>query len=78
MYVIREEFTARPGKASALATLLKSVMTGLVPSADVRVLTDYVGPFNTVVMETRVADLAAFDQTMRDYATRRARTCATR
>jgi len=69
MYVIRETFTARPGKASSLAALLKKVMQQF-QQAEVRVLTDYVGPMNTVVMETRVADLAAFDASMREYGAR--------
>ena len=33
----------------------------------VRILTDFFGPFNTVVMETEVPDLADFDRRMKEY-----------
>ena len=57
MYIIRETFTARPGKASSLARLFKEIMADVV-GLKFRVLTDYVGEFNTVVMETEVDDFA--------------------
>lgn len=69
MYVIRETFTAKPGQASALARLFKDVMAEF-PQFKTRVLTDYIGTFNTVVMETEVNDLAAFDHMMAEYAAR--------
>lgn len=69
MYVVREIFTAKPGKASALAALFKDVMAG-VPEWPSRILTDAIADFNTVVMETEVEDLAAFERMMRDYASR--------
>jgi fumarylacetoacetate (FAA) hydrolase family protein len=68
MYIVRETFTAKPGKASALAALFKTVMAD-VPG-HVRVMTDAIGPFNTVVIDTEVEDLAAFEAMMRDYAAR--------
>ena len=69
MYVVRETFTARPGQASALARLFTQAMSGLT-QYKTRVLTDYIGGFNTVVMETEVDDLGAFEKMMADYASR--------
>jgi len=66
MLIVRETFQARPGMASQLAILIKQVMSGQ-SDLKVRVLTDAVGPFNTVVMETEVADLAEFERRMREY-----------
>jgi hypothetical protein len=68
MYIVRESFTAKPGKASSLAKLFKEVMA--LADLKTRVLTDFVADFNTVVLETETDDLAAFDRTMADYAAR--------
>jgi hypothetical protein len=68
MYIVRETFTAKPGKASALAAMFKNVMAG-VPG-HVRVMTDAIGTFNTVVIDTEVEDLGTFEALMRDYASR--------
>ncbi len=67
MYVLRESFIAKPGMASRLARLLKDVtskMTGKKP----RILTDMVGNFNYVEMETEIADLGALEALMKDYS----------
>ena len=69
MYVIRETFMAKPGMASKLANLLSEVVS-IQGEAKTRVLTDLVGPFNTVVMETEVADLTEFDRRMKDHTSR--------
>jgi hypothetical protein len=69
MYVLREEFTARPGQASKLAALFKDV-TALVPDYKTRVLTDAVASFNTVVLETEIADLSALDRLVQEYQSR--------
>lgn len=69
MYVIREVFTAKPGMASTLASLFKDVFSD-IPGFQMRVLTDYIGPFNTVVLESDVENLAVFDQHMAEYAAR--------
>ena len=68
MYVVREVFTAKPGSASTLAAQFKLVFKDLGGNA--RVLTDHVGPFNTVVLEVEVPNLSEFEQMMADYATR--------
>ena len=66
MILIRETFVAKPGKASQLAAMFKQALSGSL-GLKVRVLTDFVGPFNTVVMETEATDLAEFSQRMREY-----------
>ena len=67
MIIVREVFIAKPGMASRLAKLMKSVMRE-VPNARCRVMTDLTGQFNKVVMETEFESLLAFDQRMKDYA----------
>jgi hypothetical protein len=66
MYVIRETFVAKPGMASKLAKLLSETMSA-TSDFNVRVLTDFVGPFNTVVMETEVENLEEHGRRMKDY-----------
>ena len=68
MLIIRDVFTAKPGQASKLARLVKKVF-GNDPS--VRVMTDLVSEFNTVIMEHKVKDLAEFDENMRLYRERK-------
>jgi hypothetical protein len=69
MSVIREECTARPGQASKLAAMFKSVCGGL-PTYKTRVLRDAISTFNTVVIESQVPEMAAFDKMMAEYASR--------
>ena len=69
MYVIRETFTAKPGMASKLARLLSEVLSDEHKS-NTRVLTDFVGPFNTVVMETEVENLEEHNRRMKEHMER--------
>jgi len=69
MYVIRETFTARTGQASSLAKMFKQTM-GDLTQFKTRILTDYIATFNTVVMETEVDDLGAFEKMMAEYTSR--------
>ena len=64
MLIIREVFTAKPGHASKLAKLFKKGMGG---DSNVRVMTDMVGNYNTVVMEMQVNSLADFEKQMEEY-----------
>lgn len=64
MLIIREVLTAKPGQASKLAKLCKKVFGG-DPTA--RVMTDMVGNYNTVVIETQVNNLAEFEKQMEEY-----------
>ena len=70
MFVVRETFTAKPGKASALAALFKEALPQMMNGVKLRVLTDYIGPFNTVVLETEATDLGQFEKAMQEYMSR--------
>jgi len=68
MFVIRETFTAKPGMASKLAMMFKDLFTKEPRmNSKTRVLTDQVGAFNTVVLETETASLDAFEKEMQEY-----------
>jgi hypothetical protein len=69
MLVIRETFVARPGMASKLARQLYDAVSG--GPDRVRVLTDLMAQFNTVVIETEVDDLATFQKRMEEYRNNR-------
>ena len=69
MFVIRETFTAKPGKASALAGMFKQVM-GEMTTLKTRVMTDYIAGFNTVVLETEVQNLGDFEKELESYMSR--------
>ena len=64
MLIVREIFTAKPGHASKLAKLFKKVF-GHDPN--VKIMTDMVGDYNTVVMEMQVKSLQEFEKSMEDY-----------
>ena len=64
MLIVREVFTAKPGQASKLAKLFKKAMGG---ESNVRVMTDLVGEYNTVVIETQTNSLAEFEKEMEEY-----------
>ncbi|HEY4361765.1 MAG TPA: hypothetical protein VGN17_12375 [Bryobacteraceae bacterium] len=65
MIVVREYFIAKPGCASKLAAMIKDVMSGT--DYAVRIMTDLIGDFNQVVMETTLPDLAAFEARLKQY-----------
>ena len=66
MFIVRETFTAKPGKASTLAALFKDV-AGSMPRFKTRVSTDFVAKFNTVVLEIECENLAEFEKAMHEY-----------
>lgn len=73
MYIIRETFTAKPGQASKLAKMMKEIsasMPEMQARMKTKVMTDAVGDFNTVVMETEVEQFSEFEKMMKEYATR--------
>lgn len=69
MFVVRESFVAKPGMASKLAALMKQVFT-VIPGQKYRVMTDIVGDFNTVVIESEANDFAEFEKRMKEYSER--------
>ncbi len=64
MFIIREVFTAKPGQASKLAKLFKKAFSD---GQNVRVMTDYVGNYNTVVVEMQAKNLTEFEKEMEEY-----------
>ncbi len=60
MIIVRETFTAKPGCASKLAAQLKGALEAAMPGR-ARVLTDLIGPFNTVVLETAAGSVGEFE-----------------
>lgn len=64
MLIIREVFTAKPGQASKLAKLFKK---GFGSDPNMRIMTDMVGDYNTVVVEMSVPTLAEFERQMEEY-----------
>jgi hypothetical protein len=64
MFIIREVFTAKPGQAGKLAKLFKKMP---MKAMKTQVMTDTVGPYNTVVMEMEVESLAAWEEEMEKH-----------
>jgi hypothetical protein len=64
MLIVREVFTAKPGQASKLAKLFRKAFGA---DQNMRVMTDLVGNYNTVVVEMPVKSLAEFEQQMEEY-----------
>ena len=64
MIIVREVFTAKPGKASKLASLFKRMFS---KDKRVKVMTDLVGKYNTVVMEMEMKNLEEFEKEMEEY-----------
>ncbi|MGQ0701936.1 MAG: hypothetical protein ACT4PM_02235 [Gemmatimonadales bacterium] len=67
MLVVRNCFVAKPGNASKLAAQLKeAAQTAKLPRF--RVLTDLTGEFNRVILEYEAENAAAFEATLKEYA----------
>lgn len=69
MFIVRETFTAKPGMASKLAKMFRE-MSGEMAGVKSRVLTDFIGPYNTVVWEVEVKELGDFEKMMKEYASK--------
>ena len=60
MYVVRETLNAKPGMASKMAKAFKMMADSVKGRYTIRVSTDVIGPFNTVLFETEVPSLEDF------------------
>jgi len=63
MYLIREVFQAKPGKAGALVKMFKLARPHLEKSEgmkNMKIMTDAVGTYWTVVIESEVDDMGKF------------------
>ena len=71
MYVVRNVFKCKPGKAKELIEKFKATHA-MLTSTEVRprVLVDEVAGFWTVVAELEVDDLASFDRLMKERGSR--------
>lgn len=74
MYLIRETFTARPGRAGELARLIKEEMRGSPDFSTARVMLDFVTNYNQIVIEYEIASLADFEKMMVNYKKEQAKT----
>ena len=64
MIIVRESFVAKPGQAGKLAKLFKRMFAN---DANTTVMTDYIGCYNSVVMERRMENVAAFEEEFEQY-----------
>jgi hypothetical protein len=62
MILVRDVFQAKYGKGEDLVALLKEVRQQWSTLSEDRILTDASGPFFTVVIETTLESLAAWEQ----------------
>jgi hypothetical protein len=71
MYVIRNVFKCKPGKAKAAIEKFKAAHALMADmNLDERILVDEVADFWTVVVEVNVEDLAVFGQAMQERGSR--------
>jgi hypothetical protein len=68
MIVVRNCFVAKAGQASKLAAQLKEAAAAArIPRH--RILTDFTGDFNRVILEYEAENAAEFEARVQDYAT---------
>lgn len=73
MYVVRDIFRCKPGKAKDLIGKFKASLKSAEQHdgfSNSRVLVDVVADYWTVVIESDVASLEQFEQHMREFGTR--------
>jgi hypothetical protein len=73
MYVVRDVFRCKPGKAKLVAEMFKRTIPSMEQTDDFRncrVMVDAVAGYWTVVVEAQVETLAAFEGHMTSFGTR--------
>jgi len=73
MFVVRNVFKCKPGKAKGLIDKLRKVnelMVNAGAATNQRILVDEVAAFWTVVIENEVEDMAKFAESMQQYGSR--------
>ncbi len=73
MFLIRDVFRCKPGKAGALAKMFLKTVPSMETEdgfCNVRVMTDYVATYWTVVLQAEVEDIAKFDGHMKNFSAR--------
>jgi hypothetical protein len=74
MFLVRDVFKCKPGKAKELVEKFKKSMSLLAASGDVgkyRILVDFVSSYWTVVLETEIKELNELEKHMSDWAARK-------
>jgi hypothetical protein len=69
MFVIRNVFKCKPGKAKNLIDHFQKSMA-LMEDVKHRFLVDYVADFWTVVLEIETEDIAGYEKQLSDYSSR--------
>ena len=73
MYLVRDVFRCKPGKAKELAARFKEVVPSMEREdhfRNVKVMVDAVADYWTVVLEAEVESLADFEKHMADFSQR--------
>lgn len=73
MYLIRDVFRCKPGKAGELARRFKETIPSMEREdgfRNCRVMVDFVTTYWTVVLQAEVADLGEFEGHMKSYGSR--------
>lgn len=73
MYLIRDIFRCKPGKAGALARMFLKTVPSMEKEdgfRNCRVMTDYVATYWTVVLQAEVDDIAKFDAHTKNFGAR--------
>lgn len=65
MIIVHDIFICKPGNASKVAKLFKEVMAD--NNELVNIMTDLTGPYNKVVVVTKFENLAAFEESWKEY-----------
>ena len=69
MIIVRETFIAKPGMASKLARLFRDTQSNFSGvEVKPKIMTDFTGQLNKVVIETELKSLADFEARMKEYA----------
>ncbi|HEY0426287.1 MAG TPA: hypothetical protein VGC76_00645 [Pyrinomonadaceae bacterium] len=69
MYLIRNIFKCKPGKAKNLIDSFQKSMS-LMEDVKHRILVDYVADFWTVVLEIETEDIAGYERQLSEYGSR--------
>jgi hypothetical protein len=73
MFLIRDVFRCKPGKAGALAAMFKKTVASMEREdgfANCRVMVDYVATYWTVVLQAEVDDIGKFVGHMQNFGSR--------
>lgn len=64
MIIVRETWTAKPGQASKLAKMFKKMFGS---DSRIKIMTDLISQYNTVIVDMEVESLADWEKEMEEY-----------